>query len=79
MPSPNLSDGTLLVSPAQLVFWSIALGLSLALTWVLYPGVRRRAASARDGLIATFMASALFSTSVALVVAAVVHAVSVSS
>lgn len=67
------------MTPAQVVFWTLTLGLSAALTFVLYPGVKKRAASRRDGLLATVMASALFSTSVALVVAAVVHAVSGAS
>lgn len=59
----------------QLTFWGILVGLSILLTLVVYPGVKRHAASRRDSILASFMASALFSAAVALVVSSIVNAV----
>jgi hypothetical protein len=61
------------VTASQITFWTVSLGLSLILTAVFYPAVKRHAASKRDSFLAAFMASALFSTSVGIVVSAVVH------
>ncbi len=62
----------------QIVFWSTTVGLCAVLTVVMFPGVKRHAESARDSWIASFMASALFSTSVGFVVSAIVNAVLVA-
>ncbi len=59
----------------QLTFWGILVGLSVLLTLVIYPGVKKNAASRRDSFLASFMASALFSAAVALVVSSIVNAV----
>ncbi len=63
------------MSAPQLTFVTITVGLSILLTVVMYPGVKRHAHSRRDSAIASFMASALFSTFVGLVVASIVNAV----
>ena len=57
----------------QLTFLAISAGLPPLLTWVFYPGVRLHARTARDSLIASFMAAALLSVSGALFVSGLFH------
>lgn len=60
---------------AQITFWSVGGVLSLGLTLLFYPGVRRRADSARDSFLASAMAALLLGTGAALVAAFLVNAV----
>ncbi len=52
----------------QLIFWTICLGGTLLCTVLFYPGVKRNAYSKRDSWLASFMAAALMSTFMALIV-----------
>lgn len=64
------------MSGPQITFYVVTLGLSVLGTAVLYPGVRRHAESAKNSLLAAFMASALGATAMALVISALYNALS---
>lgn len=59
---------------AQVTFYAVALGVSVGGTVWVYPGVRKHSDSAKNSLLAAFMASTLAGTTLALVAASVVNA-----
>ena len=60
----------------QLTFFAIISVLTVVGTAVLYPGVKAHAKDPAGSALASLMTSALFATPVALVVAAIVNALS---
>lgn len=60
---------------AQLTFWSALSVLSVVLTALFYPGVRRQAQSASNSLLAAGMAAVLCATGAALAASFVVNAI----
>jgi hypothetical protein len=63
------------MTAAQMTFYAVTAGASALGTAALYPGIRTHAQTAKNALLAAFMAAVLASTALAFVVSAVVNAV----
>lgn len=66
------------MNAAQITFLAIFLGVSPLLTALLYPGVKKHAASRKDSWLAAAMAALLFSAFLALFFAFLVNGVRVA-
>ncbi len=62
------------MTAAHIAFWGVGLLTSVSLAAAFYPGVRRRAKSARDSAIAAGMAALLCGATAALAASFLVHA-----
>ncbi len=60
---------------AQMTFYVVTAGASALGTAALYPGIRKHAETAKNALLAAFMAALLGATALALVVSAMANAV----